>query len=165
MEATFFVPEITAHLLIASLLAICAWMLQKCEEDLTRIHDHVLAAHYISAWDFEKWNTNWIWDYNFESRELVLVLNKKIEPKVDQKCRPRYFGPMVAINQSQGGAYTLVEINGAVSCLKYAAFRLIPYHACSQNCLEIMEFVDANDLSEGEKAGVENAMRTLILEK
>jgi len=65
----------------------------------------------------------------------------------------------------QGGAYTLAEINGAVSHLKYVAFCLIPYHTHSQNHLEITEFVDVNDLSNGEEAGVEDMMRTLFLER
>jgi len=158
-EAMFLVPKITAYLPTASLLTIHAQMLQKHEEDLARIHNHVLAARYTSTWDFEKQNTNWIQDYNFESGELVLVLNKKIKPEVGQKCRPRYFGPMVVVNWLQGGAYTLAEINGAVSHLKYVAFYLISYYACSQNHLEITEFIDANDLSKGEEAGVEDVTR------
>ncbi|KAF8799141.1 hypothetical protein BYT27DRAFT_7218000 [Phlegmacium glaucopus] len=42
-------------------------------------------------------NKNWVNDYNFKSKELVLVLNKKIKPKVGYKCKPQYFGPMMVV--------------------------------------------------------------------
>jgi len=70
-------------------------MLQKCGEDLAKIYDHVLATHYVSIWEFERKNINCIVDYDFKVGELVLVLNKKIEPDVGWKYKPHYFGPMV----------------------------------------------------------------------
>ncbi|KAF8816470.1 hypothetical protein BYT27DRAFT_7063666, partial [Phlegmacium glaucopus] len=86
--------------------------------------------------DFEKKNANRIHDYNFKQGELVLVLNKKIEPDVGckcynysfNKCKPQYFGPMMVDKRLQSGAYILTEVNGAVSQLKFAAFHLILYH-------------------------------------
>jgi len=39
-----------------------------------------------------------------------------------------------------------VEVNRTVSCLKFAAFCLIPYRPHSQKYLEITEFVDQKDL-------------------
>jgi len=80
-------------------------MLQKCEEDLAEIHNHVLVARYTSTWDFEKKNANWIRNYNFHSGELVLVLNKKIEPDIGWKCKSRYFRPMVVVKHLQSSAY------------------------------------------------------------
>ena len=77
-EVTFLVHKITTHLPMANLLAIQAQMLQKHKDNLARIHNRVLAAHYTSAWDFEKQNINRIQDYSFDSGELVLVLDKKI---------------------------------------------------------------------------------------
>jgi len=47
-EATFLTAKFSMQLSTASLLAIHACMLQKCEEDLAKIHDHVLATHYVS---------------------------------------------------------------------------------------------------------------------
>jgi len=137
-------------------------MLQKREEDLVEIHNHVLAAHYTSTRDFEKKNANWIRNYNFYSGELVLVLNKKIEPDVGQKCKPRYFGPMVVVKCLQSSVYILAEINGAISCLKFAAFCLIPYHPQSRKCLEITEFVNLKDLGgvEEETKGESGIVKT-----
>jgi len=57
-------------------------MLQEHDEDLATIHDHILTAKYVLTQKFEKKNTNCIYDFNFKAEELVLVLNKQIEPKV-----------------------------------------------------------------------------------
>jgi len=161
-EATFLASPITSNLSTAELLSVRARMLQKREEDLAEIHNRVLAARYTSTRDFEKKNANRIHNYNFHSGELVLVLNKKIEPDVGRKCKPRYFGPMVVVKRLQSGAYILAEINGAISCLKFAAFRLIPYHPRSRKCLEITEFVNLKDLGgvEEEKKGESGIVET-----
>ncbi|KXN92750.1 hypothetical protein AN958_02677 [Leucoagaricus sp. SymC.cos] len=96
-EATFLASSIMHHLSDSELLAVCACMLQKRDEDLAKIHDKVLAARYASIRNFEKKNINRIHDYDFGPGELVLVLNKKIEPDVGCKCKPHYFGPMVVV--------------------------------------------------------------------
>jgi len=127
-EATFLTSPITSSLSTTELLSVQAHMLQKHEKDLAEIHNRVLAAHYTSTRDLEKKNANQIRNYNFHSRELVLVLNKKIEPDIGWKCKPRYFGPIVVVKCLQSSAYTLVEINSAISCCKFAAFHLILYH-------------------------------------
>ena len=62
------------------------------------------------------------------------------------KCKPHYFGPMAVVRRSRNGAYILAEVNGTVSHLKFAAFRLIPYRPHSRKYLEITEFVDQRDL-------------------
>jgi len=87
----------------------------------------VLATRYVSIQDFEKINANWIYNYDFGTRELILVLNKKIEPDVGRKGKPHYFGPMVVVKCLQSSAYLLAEVNGTVSHLKFVAFQLIPY--------------------------------------
>jgi len=163
-EATFLVARINSHLLTASLFSIHARMLQKYDEDLATIHNRVLAARYTSIQDFEKRNANRICNYDFGTGELVLVLNKKIEPDVGRKGKPRYFGPIVVVKRLQSGAYLLAEVNGAVSRLKFAAFQLIPYQPRSRKHLEITEFVDSKDLggvgeeevAESEGVGIDN---------
>ena len=57
---------------------------------------------------------------------------------------------MVIVNRIQSGAYILAEVTGAISKLKFAAFRLIPYLPRSKHQFEITEFDDPEDL-----AGVE----------
>ena len=46
---------------------------------------------------------------------------------MSDKTKPRYLGPMVVICRMQGGSYMLRELDGSLSKLRYAAFRLIPY--------------------------------------
>ena len=87
MEATFLIAKFSKQLSTANLLTIHARMLQKHDKDLAKIHDCVLAARYASTQEFKKKNINCIVDYDFEAGELVLVLNKKIEPNVSQKCK------------------------------------------------------------------------------
>ncbi|KXN81620.1 hypothetical protein AN958_04108, partial [Leucoagaricus sp. SymC.cos] len=111
-EATFLVSSITHHLSDAELL----------------IYNKVLAAPYASIHEFEKKNINQIHDYDFGTGELVLVLNKKINPNVKCKYKPQYFGCMVVVKHLQSGAYTLAEVNGTVSCLKFTVSQLIPYY-------------------------------------
>jgi len=153
-EATFLVARINSHLSTASLLSIHARMLQKCDENLATIHNHVLAARYAFIQDLEKRNANRICNYDFGTGELVLVLNKKIEPDVGRKGKPRYFGPIVVVKRLKSSAYLLAEVNGAVSRLKFAAFQLIPYQPRSRKCLEIMGFVDSKDLEGVEEEEV-----------
>ena len=52
VEATFLVPIETPAMLMMELIAHRACQLQKHAEDLARIHDRVLQAHYTSAKHF-----------------------------------------------------------------------------------------------------------------
>jgi len=47
-ETTFLIAPIFMSLSTADLLAVHAYMLQKHNEDLAKIHEHVLAARYAS---------------------------------------------------------------------------------------------------------------------
>jgi hypothetical protein len=67
--------------------------------------------------------------YQFAPGDLVLVRNSRIEASLDRKTKPRWIGPMVIVRQMTHGAYILTEMDGAVSKLRFAAFRVIPYHA------------------------------------
>jgi len=66
-------------------------------------------------------------DHNFGLGSLVLMCNMGADLELASKTKPRYFGPMVVIRRSLNGIYHLVELDGAVLNLCYAAFRLIPY--------------------------------------
>ncbi|KAF8626629.1 hypothetical protein AX17_006507, partial [Amanita inopinata Kibby_2008] len=101
--ATFLAPSIVWDTSDVELIAIRASMLAKHDEDkFSLLH-------------------------NFGPGELVLVFNKNIESNISRKCKPHYFGPtVVVIKRLCSGAYILAEVNGAVSRLKFTAFRLIP---------------------------------------
>ena len=146
-EATFMLPPITAKLSTTDLIGLRARQLAKRDEDLVKIHDNVVKSRFSSIAKFEKHFKNTIHDYNFQPGDLVLVLNKKIEPESNAKCRPRYFGPLIVVQRSTEGSYHLAEVDGALSKLKFAAFRLIPYHARSDKKLVITKFVNREDLT------------------
>jgi hypothetical protein len=78
----------------------------------------------------------------------VLVLNKKVEKGKNKKSRPRYLGPMIVVNRTEGGSYRLAEVSGTVLNRKFAAFRLIPYHARSKNTVKVTEYVEKEDLED-----------------
>jgi len=63
------------------------------------------------------------------------------------KMKPRYLGPMIVIRRTRYGAYRLAELDGAVSRLRYAAFRLLPYHARSPSFIPVTHVVDGDDLA------------------
>jgi hypothetical protein len=53
---------------------------------------------------------------------------------------------MVVIWKTCNGAYHLAELDGAVSKLRYTAFRLIPYFSRSQSYIPVMHVLDREDL-------------------
>ena len=169
MEAIFLIAPILMPLSIVDLLAVHARILQKHDEDLAKIHERVLTARYASTRDFERKNANKVYSYDFKPGELVLVLNKRIEPEIGRKCKPHYFGPMAVVRRLRNGTYILAEVNGTISRLKFAAFCLILYCPHSWKYLEITEFVDQRDLEgvETEKEGevVKDNWEQLFLER
>jgi hypothetical protein len=128
------------------LLAARARQLEKREADLATIKERVLKARYTSIAQFEKEHANLIGDYNFEPGSLVLVCNTRIESDLSHKTKPRYLGPMVVIRHNHNGAYILAELDGAISKLLYAAFRLIPYHNRSASAVPVTSLVDITNV-------------------
>ena len=53
---------------------------------------------------------------------------------------------MVVIRRSRTGSYRLAELDGAVSKLRYAAFRLVPYLARSCASIPVTCLLDRDDL-------------------
>ncbi|KAJ3503401.1 hypothetical protein NMY22_g18261 [Coprinellus aureogranulatus] len=145
LHATFLLSDIQGPISDADLLAIRARQLERREEDLQLIRDRVIASRFASIEAFMQKFKNTIVDYDFKPGDLVLVLNKKIEPELGRKAKPRYYGPMVVVSRGSGGAYRLAEVNGAVSKLKYAAFRLIPYYRRYTSHIDVTELLDAED--------------------
>ena len=130
-EATFLIlPSDTKPLSSSGLITWRARQLQKHQEDLESICEYVLKAWFKSVKHFEAAFKNWIKDFDFRAGSLVLVQNTQIEKELNRKTKPQYLGPMVVLCWTTGRSYLLVELDGAVSRLCYAAFRLIPYYPC-----------------------------------
>jgi hypothetical protein len=126
-EATYLAPKMEALLSTEELIAQRAIMLQKRPEDLLRVRDQVLKARWESVKQLERSMKKNIKDFNFTPGALVIVRNSKFDKTLSDKTKPRYFGPMVVVRKTKGGSYVLGELDGSMSKLRFAAFRLLPY--------------------------------------
>ena len=126
-EATYLAPEMDKLLSTEDLISQRAIMLQKRPQDLKRVREQVLKARWDSVKQLEKSVKNQIQDYDFKPGSLVIVRNSKFDKILSDKTKPRYFGPMVVVKRTKGGSYVLGELDGSLSKLRFAAFRLLPY--------------------------------------
>lgn len=117
-------------------------MLQKRPQDLERVRSMVLKARWETVRRLEKDMKGKIHDFDFKQGALVLVRNSKIDKTMSDKTKPRYLGPMVVIKRTQGGSYILGELDGSLSKLRYAAFRLIPYLPRDVHSIPVTKFLD-----------------------
>lgn len=119
---------------------LIAWrtrQLMKRQEDLDSIKDKVMKARFRSIREFEEKFRNTIKDHDFAPGTLVLVRNSKIEYELNRKTKPRYLGPMIVLRRTLGGSYVLGELDGAISKLRYAAFRVLPYFPRSESKVSV----------------------------
>lgn len=145
VEATFLLPPLDAPMSTSDLLATRARLLQKREVDLAEIHQRVKAARFRSIAHFAKKHEESIRTRNFEPGALVLVRNSRIEKELSRKTKPRYFGPMLVVRKTKGGSYILAELDGSISKLRFAAFRLIPYFSRSHSSVPVSIVVNMSD--------------------
>jgi hypothetical protein len=144
LQATFLVPDLTKPLPTRDLLTTHVCQLQKCPADLATIHDCIATSRHASARQFKKQFANTICDYDFTPSSLILICNTL--PNMN-KMKPCYLGLMVILWCTLNGAYHLGELDGAISKLCYAAFQLIPYHACSRSFIPVTHVVGCSDLA------------------
>ena len=71
----------------------------------------------------------------------------KMEGEASRDMKPCYLGPMIVLRRTRNGAYRLGELDGSISRLHYAAFRLIPYHARSRSFIPVTHVVDGDTLA------------------
>ncbi|KAH9075629.1 hypothetical protein EDB83DRAFT_2515288 [Lactarius deliciosus] len=147
-QATFLVPNLTTPLSTTDLIAIRSRQLQMREDDLARIRDDIVksrlsAAHSFGRHTAQKEGTT----PTFTLGDLVLIRNSVAENTHLRKMKPRYFSPMVVVKKTRNGAYRLAELDGAVSKLRFAAFRLVPYHARSPSVISVTRLLDSEALA------------------
>lgn len=135
-EATYLSPELANdNITTADLIAARAKQLLKRPEDLRKMHDLVLRSRQLSSKEFERQFHATIKDFDFKPGAMVLVRNSQAQMDLGRKWKPRYIGPYIVLRRHEGGSYTLCEMDGAVSKLRFAAKRLIPYYLRSVHAI------------------------------
>jgi hypothetical protein len=104
----------------------------------------------MSAQRFSEKYHNTTFDQDFAPGKLVLVHNTRGAKDLGGKWKPRYMGPYIVLRQNQAGNYTLAELDGTVSKLRYAKKRIIPYFLRSEATIPIpnisLRDLETNDM-------------------
>lgn len=151
-EATYLSPEWTSFCRPQDLIAVRAKQLMKREKDLEAMRNRVWTYRKESAMRFiKKFEANFR-TFDLLPGQLALVRNSAKEGGLKNKYRPRYLGPYVVIAKNSAGAYTLAEMDGTISKLRFAAKRVIPY-----NVRDPMDLPGSNEAIENANAGMDEA--------
>jgi hypothetical protein len=126
-EATW-IAEYPDHLVSTDeLVGLRARALAKHAVHIEEMRARMAAIKIKSAEDYAEKYKHVIKDYNFEPGDVVLVRNTVDEGSLSGRNRDRWWGPLIVVRKTRGGAYIVCEFNGAVWQKKIGKFRLIPY--------------------------------------
>ena len=106
---------------------------------MTELHRKVHTACLKAAIQFEKDHAHTIHDYNFKSSNLILIRNTAIKKALNWKMRACYLGPLIVVSHNKGCAYIIAKLNGSVFDRPVAAFRVIPYFACTLIVIPLLD--------------------------
>ena len=128
-EVTFMVPRLKERMSDVDLLIARTRQIAKMPEDLVRAKETLLRSRFRSKEAFEAKFGRRMQRTSFKEGELVLLRNSPNENTVsiNRKIANRYMGPYRVVRETKGKSYVLEELNGNVSRMTVAAFRLIPY--------------------------------------
>lgn len=113
----------------SDLIAYRAKQLIKHREDVKEMRKRVTLSKRRAA---EKYMEDYIHtmpEHVFETGDLVLVRNTRIEKELNKKFKERFMGPYAVIARTTRGNYVLCELDGTVLRAKIAKFRVIPFFA------------------------------------
>ena len=128
-QSTYLFPKVTRLLTTQELIQARATQLLQRDEDIEQYRQDVHSRRILGAEAYTRRYAHNIRSYDFLPGTLVLVRDKQLEKAVlNKKYFPRFMGPFVVIKRRTNGSYTLAELDGTISQLRFAANRIIPYH-------------------------------------
>ncbi|KNZ78835.1 hypothetical protein J132_09762 [Termitomyces sp. J132] len=127
VEATSLQLPLNLLLSTTDLIAHQVIDLQCCQEDLNHLHSNVLSTHHLATIHFKAEHAATIHDYNFQTGDLVLMRNTRVEVTHTKEMKPCYLGPLVVISHNCGGTYILCKLDGSVLHCPIATFQSVPY--------------------------------------
>ena len=128
-EATYLVSGFRKNLSTEELIALRIRQLAKHDDDIEQASQTLYQSRLKSKFEFERRFQKRLWRGEYQSGDLVLVRNSRVEKELDRKTKPRYLGPFEVVRRTKGGSYVLKELDGTQSRRGVAAFRLLPYHS------------------------------------
>jgi hypothetical protein len=137
----------------------------KKEEDEALAAERIAKSRWQSAKRWNKEHESVINDEEHAPGSLVLVRNTAVEKELNRKHKPRWLGPMVVIRRTLGGGYICAELSGAISKLRFAAFRLKKFVARDGLTFDVEEWLgkDVIDSVESELISAEQESRAWSL--
>jgi hypothetical protein len=126
-EATWLAEYPDRVITTAELVGLRARALAKHTVHVEEIRERMAAVKEKSARDYTEKYQHVIKDYDFGPGDVVLVRNTVDEGSLSGRNRDRWWGPLIVVRKTKGGAYIVCEFNGAVWQKKIGQFRVIPY--------------------------------------
>jgi hypothetical protein len=126
-EATWMAEYPDRIISMDELIGLRARALAKHTVHIEEMRSRMAAIKTKSAEDYAEKYKHVIKDYEFKPGDVVLVRNTVDEGSLSGRNRDRWWGPLVVVRRTKGGAYIVCEFNGAVWQKKIGKFRVIPY--------------------------------------
>jgi hypothetical protein len=145
-EATWLVEYPDGLISTDELVGLRARALAKHVVHVEEMRKRMAAIKIKGAADYAEKYKHVIKDYSFEPGDVVLVRNTVEEGSLSGRNRDRWWGPLVVVRRTKGGAYIVCELNGAVWQKKIGKFRVIPYQQRQKLTLgsRIEELIDVS---------------------
>nr|GAT42396.1 predicted protein [Mycena chlorophos] len=126
-EATWLAEYPDQIISTDELIGLRARALAKHVVHVEEMRERIAAAKEMSVAEYAAKYRHVIKDYTFGPGDVVLVRNTVDEDLPSARNRERWWGPLVVVRRTKGGAYIVCEFNGAVWQKKIGRWRVIPY--------------------------------------